>query len=108
MVMSRTATERSCRGRPPSGHVEDGHRERFLAEARRVTPRLVVVDAALRPDHAREEWQTRVVGDGSRFQVYKRYFDPHALLAEVGGGAVLHASDWFVMVASGVLTQTSR
>jgi hypothetical protein len=23
------------------------------------------------------------------------------LLAEVGGGAVLHSSDWFVMVASG-------
>jgi len=83
------------------GHLEAGDRERFLAEARRVASRLIVVDAAVRPDHAREEWQTRTLNDGSRFQVYKRYFDPYELLAEVGGGAVLHSSDWFVMVASG-------
>src|SRR3712207_7636089 len=32
------------------GHLEAGDRERFLAEARRVAPELLVVDAALRPD----------------------------------------------------------
>ena len=38
----------------------------FLAEARRVAGELVVADAALRPDHEPEEWQERVLNDGSR------------------------------------------
>jgi ubiquinone/menaquinone biosynthesis C-methylase UbiE len=90
------------------GHLEDGAREVFLAEARRLAPELIVVDSAVRPDHEREEWQTRVLGDGSRHQVYKRYFDPGELAAELGGGAVLHASDWFVMVATGEKIAPSR
>lgn len=82
------------------GHLETAERGRFLAEARRVAPELVVVDAAVRPDHELEEWQERVLNDGSRFEVYKRYFDPWDLAAELGGGSVLHASAWFVMVRS--------
>jgi ubiquinone/menaquinone biosynthesis C-methylase UbiE len=81
------------------GHLEGPTRHAFLAEARRLAPELIVVDSATRPDHEREEWQTRVLNDGSRHQVYKRYFDPDALAAELGGGIVLHVSDWFVMVA---------
>jgi ubiquinone/menaquinone biosynthesis C-methylase UbiE len=80
------------------GHLNDPEREAFLAEARRVAPELVVVDSAIRPDHAREEHQERVLGDGSRFRVYKRYFDADSLTRELGGGRILHASDWFVMV----------
>jgi ubiquinone/menaquinone biosynthesis C-methylase UbiE len=83
------------------GHLEPGTREAFLADARRLAPELVVVDSAVRPDHSVEEWQERVLNDGSRFQVYKRYFDADGLAAELGGGTVLHASDWFVMVAAG-------
>ncbi|HET6870310.1 MAG TPA: class I SAM-dependent methyltransferase [Solirubrobacteraceae bacterium] len=83
------------------GHLEGGAREAFLAQVQRLAPALVVVDSAVRPDHEREEWQTRVLNDGSRHQVYKRYFDPDALAAELGGGTVLHANDWFVMVAAG-------
>jgi ubiquinone/menaquinone biosynthesis C-methylase UbiE len=88
------------------GHLEAGVRERFLAQARRVAPELVVVDSAWAgprgevPSHAREEWQERILNDGSSFRVYKRYFEPDELAAEVGG-AVLHSSDWFVMVAAG-------
>jgi len=41
-----------------------------------------------------------VLNDGSRFQVYKGYFDAQELAAELGGATVLHASDWFVMVAA--------
>jgi ubiquinone/menaquinone biosynthesis C-methylase UbiE len=85
------------------GHLEKGTREAFLAEARRVAPELVVVDSAIRPDHAREERQERVLNDGSRFQVYKRYFQAEELADELGGGTVLHSSDWFVMVAAGLL-----
>jgi len=83
------------------GHLEGGDREAFLAQGHRLAPELVVVDSAVRPEHEREEWQTRVLNDGSRHQVYKRYFDPDELAAELGGGTVLHASDWFVMVAAG-------
>jgi ubiquinone/menaquinone biosynthesis C-methylase UbiE len=86
------------------GHLEDGARKRFLAQAHRLAPELVVVDSAVRPDHEREEWQTRVLNDGSRHQVYKRYFDADELKAELGGGAIVHASDWFVMVAAGATT----
>jgi ubiquinone/menaquinone biosynthesis C-methylase UbiE len=81
------------------GHLEERTRPAFLSEARRLAPELIVVDSATRPDHEREEWQTRVLNDGSRHQVYKRYFDPDELAAELGGGTVLHASDWFVIVA---------
>lgn len=82
------------------GHLEQGERERFLAEARRVAPELVVVDAALREDVEPEEWQERVLNDGSRWTVYKRYFEPQGLLAELGGGEVLYAGPYFVAVRS--------
>jgi len=80
------------------GHPEPWERELFLAEARRVAPELVVVDAIAREDRAREEWQERILKDGSSWQVFKRYFEPEQLAAELGGGEVLHSSRWFVMV----------
>jgi ubiquinone/menaquinone biosynthesis C-methylase UbiE len=85
------------------GHLEGTEREAFLAEARRVAPELIVVDSAVRPDHEREEVQERILNDGSAFAVYKRYFDGDELARELGGGTVLHVSDWFVMVAAGAL-----
>jgi ubiquinone/menaquinone biosynthesis C-methylase UbiE len=80
------------------GHLRDEHRERFLAEARRVAPELVVVDTAVRPGIGREEINERILNDGSRYDVYKRYFDAEELADELGGGDVLHAGDWFVVV----------
>ena len=82
------------------GHLREGERERFLAEARRVAPELVVLDSALREGVQAGEWQERKLNDGSRHRVYKRFFAPDALLAELGGGRVLHAGRWFVLVAS--------
>jgi ubiquinone/menaquinone biosynthesis C-methylase UbiE len=82
------------------GHLGETERETFLADARRIAPELIVVDSAVRPDHGREEVQARILNDGSAFEVYKRYFDGDELARELGGGTVLHASDWFVMVAS--------
>jgi demethylmenaquinone methyltransferase/2-methoxy-6-polyprenyl-1,4-benzoquinol methylase len=82
------------------GHLEPAERERFLGEARRLARKLVVVDSAVRPDHKREEWQERVLNDGTRFQVFKRYFDGAGLTRELGGGEILHSSPWFVAVAS--------
>jgi ubiquinone/menaquinone biosynthesis C-methylase UbiE len=82
------------------GHLEGHDREAFRAEARRVASELVIVDSARRPDHEAEEWQERILNDGSRYQVYKRFFEPEELAQELGGGTVLHASRWFVMVSS--------
>jgi len=84
------------------GHLDAGEREAFVAEARRVAPELIVVDSAVRPDHAREEHQERILNDGSAFEVYKRYFDAGDLASELGGGRVVHEGDWFVMVAAGL------
>jgi len=82
------------------GHLEDGDRERFLAEARRLAPELVVVDSALREDVEPEERQERVLNDGSRWEIYKRYFEPEALARELGGGEVVFAGHWFLAVRS--------
>jgi demethylmenaquinone methyltransferase/2-methoxy-6-polyprenyl-1,4-benzoquinol methylase len=82
------------------GHLSVEERALFVAEARRVGRELVVADAALRPDHEPEEWQERVLNDGSRHQVYKRYFSAEGLADELGGGEALHAGPWFVVVRS--------
>jgi ubiquinone/menaquinone biosynthesis C-methylase UbiE len=82
------------------GHLDDEQRAHFLGEARRVAPELVVVDSALRPDVEPEEHQERVLNDGSRWAVYKRYFEPDALARELGGGETLFAGRWFVAVRS--------
>ena len=80
------------------GHLEEPERLRFLSEVRRVARKLVVVDASLRPDHGTAEWQQRTVSDGSVWPVYKRFFSPDVLLAELDGGDVLFEGDWFVAV----------
>jgi hypothetical protein len=82
------------------GHLEELERGRFLTEARRVAPELVVVDAAVRPDRGRVDLEERILNDGSRWQVYKRYFTPDELAAELGGGETLFAGRWFVAVRS--------
>ena len=82
------------------GHLQSDARAEFLAEARRVAPALVVVDAALREDVEPEEWQERVLDDGSRHRVYKRFFRASELAGELGGASVLHDGRWFVAVAA--------
>lgn len=80
------------------GHLDEPERSRFLTEARRVAAELVVVDSALRPDVDPEELQERVLADGSRWQVYKRYFTADGLALELGGGDTLLGNHWFVAV----------
>jgi ubiquinone/menaquinone biosynthesis C-methylase UbiE len=80
------------------GHLEGASRTDFLAEAARVACELVVADTAVQPDHDAEERQERVLNDGSRHEVYKRYFTGGGLAEELGGGDVLHAGPWFVVV----------
>ncbi|MEJ7791074.1 MAG: methyltransferase domain-containing protein [Gaiellaceae bacterium] len=82
------------------GHLESEDRRRFLREARRLAPELVLVDAAVQPDREREGRQERFLGGGSRWEVYKRYFEPEELADELGGGEILLAGTWFVVVRS--------
>lgn len=82
------------------GHLREPDRERFLSEARRVAPALIVVDSALRPDVEPESVQERILTDGSRYEVYKRFFDAEELAAELGGGEVLLSGSWYVAVAA--------
>jgi ubiquinone/menaquinone biosynthesis C-methylase UbiE len=80
------------------GHLEEDDRDVFLRETRRVAGELVVVDSALHDQVEPVEWQERVLNDGSRWQVYKRYFEPDSLADELGGGRTLFAGRWFVVV----------
>jgi len=82
------------------GHLERPERETFLAEARRVAQELIVADAARRPGHEPDEWQQRAVSDGTVWPVFKRFFLPEQLVDELGGGEVLSAGAWFVVVRS--------
>jgi ubiquinone/menaquinone biosynthesis C-methylase UbiE len=82
------------------GHLEPAERDAFVAEARRVARELVVVDASRAHAMVDEEWQERVVEDGSTWPVFKRFFTPDRLVAELGGGVTLLDGHWFVAVQS--------
>ena len=74
------------------GHLDAEQRERVQP----VQGELVVVDSAFRG--VAEDWQERVLNDGSRHRVYKRWFTADDLRDELGGGEILHAGPWFVAV----------
>ncbi len=80
------------------GHLEEPDRERFLAEARRVARELVIVDAARNDDTPTARMDQRVLSDGSRWEVYKRWFTPEELAAELGSIEVLHRGRYFIAV----------
>ncbi len=83
------------------GHLDESQRSTFLHEARRVARELVLVDASRGHSEVDEQWSPRVLSDGSSWEVYKRWFTPVELLAEVrGDGEVLFAGDWFLVVRS--------
>jgi ubiquinone/menaquinone biosynthesis C-methylase UbiE len=82
------------------GHLDEAARRLFLTEARRVSKSILMIDAAQRDDVPPEEYQERVLNDGSRHQVYKRYFTPDDLIGEIGPGRILQAGRWFVAIIS--------
>ncbi len=82
------------------GHLLPDERGTFVSEALRVGRELVVVDSARQEATPTEEWQERVLKDGSRHRVFKRFFTGAALAGELGGGDVLHKGRWFVVVRS--------
>ena len=77
-----------------------GSARRSWRKPARAARELVIVDSALRPDQPPELWQERVLEDGSRHRVYKRYFSGSGLAAEVGASRTLFDGAWFVAVAA--------
>lgn len=77
------------------GHLPPAERARFLAEAARTAGELVVIDSAHRPGTQAEQFQERVLNDGSVHRVFKRYLSAGQLAGEIGGEALLDG-DWFV------------
>ena len=80
------------------GHLREPERAAFLAEARRVAAELVVVDASRAHSEVDDDIQERILNDGTRWEVYKRWFTASGLAAELGFGEVLHDGHWFVAV----------
>jgi SAM-dependent methyltransferase len=78
------------------GHLAEPARRQFLFAARGVARSILIIDAAKRDDVPAEEYQERILNDGSRHEVYKRYFTPEQLIEETGTGRILHAGGWFV------------
>jgi SAM-dependent methyltransferase len=77
------------------GHLPADEREAFLGEACRVAGELIVIDSALRVGIEPEQWQERILNDGSRHRVYKRYLTGPQLADELGGQAFFEGI-WFV------------
>ena len=80
------------------GRLELDDRLRFLSEARRVAPSFLVVDSPAQPDRPTEGNIERELLDGTRYVIYKKYFTPEELVAELGGGEVVLSTSWFVAV----------
>jgi ubiquinone/menaquinone biosynthesis C-methylase UbiE len=80
------------------GHLGAPERGAFLAECRRVATELVIVDSSRASSEVDDDVQERVLNDGTRWEVYKRWFTGSGLVAELGGGDVLHDGRWFVAV----------
>ena len=81
-------------------HLEEDERVRFLAEARRVAPELVIVATKWKEGVEPARYEERVLEDGSRWTVFKRYFRADELRAELGGGEILHLGHYFLVVRS--------
>lgn len=78
------------------GHLIPAERAAFLAEAARVARELIVVDTARRPGVEPERWEERVLNDGSRHRIFKRFLTAPILAEELGGAEVLLDTTWFV------------
>ena len=84
------------------GHLREPERAAFLGEAKRVAAQLVIVDSSRAHSELDDDVQERVLNDGTRWEVYKRWFTGAGLAAELGGGEVLHDGRWFVAVSTGL------
>jgi SAM-dependent methyltransferase len=78
-------------------HLEPPQRERFVDEARRLAPELVVVGSVRHEGDPASAFVERRLRDGSTWTVFKRVFDGPDLAGELGG-EVVFTSAWFLVV----------
>ena len=79
-----------------------GDRGHFLEEARRVGEELILVEPTPKwvPSGRAEGWEERGLSDGSRYEIYRRYFTAHTFAEELDG-RILFAGRWMVMATVG-------
>jgi SAM-dependent methyltransferase len=83
------------------GILDEPDRKVLLQEARRVAPRIVMLDSGRPAGVPAEQWQRRTSGlDPRLYRVLRRHFDAQELADELGG-QVLFAGRFYVVVASG-------
>ncbi len=77
-------------------------RGRFLEEARRVGDELILVEPTPEwaPSGQTEGWEERGLSDGSRYEIYRRYFTADTFAEELEG-RILFAGRWMVMAKVG-------
>ncbi len=75
---------------------------RFLDEARRVGDEVILVEPTPEwvPSGRTEGWEERSLSDGSRYEIYRRYFTAEALARELDG-RIHFAGRWMVMAGVG-------
>jgi len=77
-------------------------RGRFLKEARRVGGEVILLEPTRErvPSGRAEGWEERRLSDGSRYEIYRRYFTAETFAEELGG-RILFAGRWMVMAKVG-------
>ena len=77
-------------------------RGRFLKEARRVGEELILLEPTPQwvPSGRAEGWEERRLSDGTRYEIYRRYFTAEKFAEELGG-RILFAGRWMVMAKVG-------
>lgn len=77
-------------------------RGRFLEEARWVGDELILVEPTPEwvPSGRAEGWEERRLSDGSRYEIYRRYFTANTFADELDG-RLLFAGRWMVMATVG-------
>ena len=77
-------------------------RGRFLEEARRVGVELILLEPTPEwmPSGRAEGWEERRLSDGSRYEIYRRYFTADKFSEELDG-RILFAGRWMVMATVG-------
>jgi ubiquinone/menaquinone biosynthesis C-methylase UbiE len=83
-----------------SGVLPPPERGTLIEEARRVADELVVFETSSAMAVKAEQWQERALSDGSRYEIYRRYFAAGDLAEELGRSRVLFDGDHSVVVAS--------
>jgi SAM-dependent methyltransferase len=80
-------------------HLDAFARDAFVRDVFRVADELILVEQPWRPGLLSEAREERLLGDGSRHRVYKRYLTGPALAEELAGDVILGSASFVVVRA---------